>query len=830
MVALTKSEAQRRAESVDVDRYAVELDLTGADDFFTSTTTIAFTAREPETFVELLCEELLEVILDGVGQPVGSFADGRLRLRNLGGPHELIVKARIRYSHDGEGLHRFVDPADGGVYLCATSSIDNAKRWFACFDQPDLKARVDLRVQCPADWTVVGNGAATATGPGTWQLVETAPISTYLVTVVAGPWHSVRGEHDSIPLGLHVRRSLAAELDRDAAELLALTADSFDAFHELFGIRYPFGEYHQAFVPEFNWGAMENPGCVTFRDQMIFRSRPSEAELLARANTIVHEMAHMWFGDLVTMRWWDDLWLNESFAEYLARRVTPAISGLPAGPDFAAARKSWGYAADRRATTHPVAGNGATDARSALGDFDGISYAKGASVLRQLAAYLGEDMFLGGLREHVRSHAYGNATFADLLQSWSAHASPGTPTGADLSRWAHEWLRRAGVDIVAVETGPSGAVLRRHPPLFGPAADRPHAMTVAVLPDDAGPVEVVLDSAAVAVRAAGPGEIVLPNAGDETWATIRLAAAQWDRLPSVIAAVGDGTARTVLWNALRTGLADGWVSPPLAVRTIVAGIPNELDVVTARLLPWITAAVPVYLAPGPEREAAITTLADAAHTLLVDSEPGSSIQLTAARGWVALTDDLAALRGWHPGGAPIRGLIVDDELSWLVLERRAALGDLTVEAIEAAYTADRSASGLVHATRCRALRPDPDAKAAAWAALVDPASTMSHYQLSALAGGFWVAGQEELTAPYVRRWFDDMPATADFRGTLSLVKIAELCFPTLAVDARTLGWAEHFATRTDVPSGLRRTASDGADDMRRALAVRGTRNKAASHS
>ncbi|WP_238438899.1 aminopeptidase N [Frankia nepalensis] len=821
MVALTRPEARRRAESVDVDRYTIGLDLAEPGDFFTSTTTIVFTAREAETFVELLCEELLEVVLDGAAQPVEAFAGGRLPVRGLRGRHELLVRARMRYSQDGEGLHRFVDPADGGVYLCATSSVDNAKRWFACFDQPDLKARVSVRVQCPPEWTVVGNGAATRTGPGAWRLAETEPISTYLVALVAGPWHSVLGEHDGIPLGLHVRRSLAAELDRDAAELLRLTADSLDVFHELFEVRYPFGEYHQAFVPEFNWGAMENPGCVTFRDQLIFRSRPSESELLSRANTVVHEMAHMWFGDLVTMRWWDDLWLNESFAEYLARVVTPLVTGLPAGPDFAAARKSWGYAADRRATTHPVAGNGATDARAALDDFDGISYAKGASVLRQLAAYLGEDMFLGGLREHVRSHAYGNATFADLLASWSAQAGPGTPTGADLARWAHEWLRLAGVDVVTVETGPSGTVLRRHPPEFGPAADRPHAMTVTVLPGGGAPAEVVLGDAPVPVPTAGPGEIVLPSAGDETWATIRLAADQWERLPAVMAVAEDATARAVAWNALRTGLADGLVPPELAARTVAAGLPNELDVVTARLLPWITAAVPVYLAPGAERAAAITILADATWALLADAKPGGSMQLTAARGWVGLTDDLDALRGWHRGGEPLGGLTVDDELSWLVLERRAALGDLTPDQIETAYAADRTASGLVHAARCRALRPDPDAKAAAWAELIDPASTMSHYQLSALAGGIWVAGQEDLAAPYARRWFDDLPATAEFRGTMSLARLAELCFPALAVAPETLAWAERFAARTDIPSGLRRTASDGADDLRRALAVRG---------
>jgi len=833
MAALRREEAEKRAAAVEVDRYAIELDLTEdpdrPGDVFTSTTTITFTAREPETFVELLCDELLEAALDGAPVPLGTYADGRLPLRGLDGRHELVVTARIRYSRDGEGLHRFVDPADDAVYLCATSSVDNARRWFACFDQPDLKARFSLAVQCPPEWTVVGNGASTRLGPGRWRLAETEPISTYLVTLVAGPWHSVLGEHDGIPLGLHARRSLAAELDRDAPGLLRLTADALDAFHELFAVRYPFGQYHQAFVPEFNWGAMENPGCVTFRDQLIFRSRPSESEVLGRANTVVHEMAHMWFGDLVTMRWWDDLWLNESFAEYLARRVTPVLTGLPAGPDFATARKSWGYAADRRATTHPVAGNGAVDARAALADFDGISYAKGASVLRQLAAYLGEEMFLRGLRQHVRAHAYGNATFADLLASWSASAGPGTPTGADLERWAHEWLRRAGVDIVAVETGPAGTVLRRRDPLFGPAADRPHALTVAVLP--AGPgrpcgpggaagTPVVLGGEAVPVPSAGPGQVVLPNAGDESWATVRLAAGEWERLPAVLGATDDATARAVVWNALRTGLADGLVAPDLAVRTVVAGLPGELDVVTARLLPWITAAVPVYVAPGPRRSAGLATLAAAAGELLAGAKPGSSMQLTAARGWIGLTDDLGALRAWSRGGEPFDGLTVDDELAWLVLERRAALGDLDDEGVEAAYAADRTASGLVHATRARALRPDAGAKAAAWAALVDPDGALSHYQLSALAGGIWVAGQEELAAPYARRWFDDLPATAAFRGTMSLAKLAELCFPALAVTAETLRWAEEFAARTDLPSGPRRIASDGADDLRRALAVR----------
>ncbi|WP_375490101.1 aminopeptidase N [uncultured Jatrophihabitans sp.] len=824
MIALTRAEAEQRAAAVDVAGYRIELDLTGDGDQFTSTTTITFTAHEPQTFVEVVCTELIEATLDGQPLAADPYADGRLALTGLGGTHELVVRARMDYSHDGEGLHKFTDPADGNVYLCATSSVDNAKRWFACFDQPDLKARFELRVRCPEEWTVVGNGAATRTGPGVWQLAETAPIATYLVTLVAGRYHSVLGEHDGIPLGLHVRAALADDLDRDAPDLLELTGRSLDAFHDLFEVRYPFGEYHQAFVPEFNWGAMENPGCVTFRDQMIFHSKPTEGELVQRATTVVHEMAHMWFGDLVTMRWWDDLWLNESFAEYLAHRVTTLISDMPAWADFSAARKGWGYAADRRASTHPVAGNGAADARSALEDFDGISYAKGASVLRQLSAYLGDDMFLAGLREHVRTNAYGNATFADLLSAWASQAGAGTPTGDDLERWAHNWLRSAGVDIVSVTASDDahGFDLRRAAPLFGPPADRPHALSVRVLPDGSTR-DVLLETDQLALELADVAahQIVVPNAGDESWATVRLVDAQWALVPDVLAQTRDDTVRVVLWNALRTALADGLVAPDLAVRAVIAGMPYESDVVIGRVLRWVTDALPRFVAPGVKRDELTTSLAAAVRTGLEVAPAASSAQLTAARAWIALTADAEQLRGWTADARPVDGLHVDDELRWLALERRAALGDLSDEQIDAAYDADHSASALVHATRCRALRPDAAAKAQAWDALIDPDTALSQYQLIALADGISVPGQEKLAQPYAQRWFTDMPATARFRSGWALTGIAGPSFPSLAVEQDTLTAAEEFVARSDQPSALRRIASDEADEMRRAIAVRG---------
>ena len=515
MISLARDDARARAESVAVDSYHVELDLDAGERHFGSVCTIRFgcTAPGTPTFLDVAADEIRAVTLNG--RPVdvtNSFSPRtrRLTLSDLAEQNELSVDAVMTYSHDGEGLHRSVDPADGRAYLYAMSFLDAAPRWFACFDQPDLKAPVTIDVRCPPNWQVAGNGPAQQRDPGRWTIPSAGPLGTYFTTLVAGPYHAVRDEHDGIPLVLHVRQSLAEHLERDAEHLLSHTKRCMDELHALFRYRYPWGEYHQAFVPDFNAGAMENPGCVTLRDTMIFRSRAIYAELLNRDIAIAHEMAHMWFGDLVTMRWWDDLWLNEAFAEYLGQRVT----GPDAWTQFGAERKSWGYAADRRPSTHPIAGNGAPDARTALTDFDGISYAKGASVLRQLSVHIGDAMFLDGLRRYIAAHAWGNAEFADLVSAWTAAGAD------DLERWSAAWLRTSGMDELAVE---DSALVRREPP------DRPgREHTVAVAEFDADGAEqarhvVRIHGERTALRV-GRSALVLPDAGDETWAKVRLPA------------------------------------------------------------------------------------------------------------------------------------------------------------------------------------------------------------------------------------------------------------------------------------------------------------------
>jgi aminopeptidase N len=818
--SLTAAEARERARTIGVQSYTVDLDLTGGPETFGSVTTIRFRCGRPgaSTFLDVRPHRLHAVRLNGEDLDPGAWRDGRLRLHGLAEHNQVQVSAEMAYSHDGEGLHRSVDPADGRVYLYAMSFLDAAPRIFACFDQPDLKAAYSLTVSTPPDWTVAGNGAARQVAPGRWRLAETRPLSTYLVTLVAGPYHCVRAEHDGIPLGLHVRQSLAAHLDRDAEEILTVTRQAFDAYHRLFGIRYPFGEYHQAFVPEFNAGAMENPGCVTLRDTMVFRSRVTEGERGNRARTIVHEMAHQWFGDLVTMRWWDDLWLNESFAELLAHRVCAAATDFAdAWVDFAFTRKRWGIDADQRPTTHPVAGNGAADTARALENFDGISYAKGAAVLKQLNAHLGDEVFLGGLRRYVERHAYGNATLADLLSAWAEAGA------ADVHAWAAQWLRLPGVDTLRADEDAAGAVLLRRtaPPSF--PAQRPHTLTVAALgadsaPDEA-PVVVREDTTPVGLPGRAGARLVVPDAHDDTWAKVRLGAGTVTALPRLLPRVTDPVTRAVVWNALTYAVDDAELDPRTVLAVLEAALPHEdQDIALSALLGWATGTLRGrYLPPG----AAEDRLAALAESVLRRSPPGTGAQVAAARGVVACATRPDRLSVWLHGDAP-PGLAMDADMRWTVLHRLAVLGAVGAADIDAELARDRSAEGAVHAARCRAALPSPQAKAAAWR-LITEDDTVGNYVLYATCEGFWAPEQLDLTWPYVARYFAEIPATAGLRSGWVVGETTRLAYPVYAVADETLAAAEQAldgGQGHDLGPGVRRSLADRTHDLRRALAVR----------
>ncbi|MEU5791746.1 aminopeptidase N [Micromonospora purpureochromogenes] len=830
MPSLTRVEATARRALITVESYEVDLDLTGGGERFRSTATIRFRATPgADTFVEVKPARLLGGRLNDRDLDPDSLADNRLPLAGLAGENTLTVTAEMAYSNTGEGMHRFVDPADGETYLYAMSFLDDVQRLFAAFDQPDLKAPVTLSVTAPPEWTVAANGQLAANpSPGRWEFAPTAPLATYFVSLIAGPWHVRRAEHDGIPLGVYCRRSLAEHLDADIDEILTVTRQCFDRFHQLFAERYPFAKYDQAFVPEFNAGAMENPGLVTLRDDYVFRSAVTDTQRELRATTIAHEMAHMWFGDLVTMRWWDDLWLNESFAEYLGTRVTAEATRFDrAWTTFAMRRKAWGYTADQRPSTHPVAPEEVRDAAQGLLNFDGISYAKGASVLRQLVAWLGDEAFLAGLNAHFAAHRFGNATLADLLASLSS------ASGRDLTEWAERWLRRPQVNTLRMETAVDAdgrwvdAALVQTAPDAHPVL-RPHRVGVGRYAPD-GTVrrlEVDLDpdtdkgrtelTALIGEPATG---LLLPNDGDLTFAKIRLDAASADAVPMVLPGLADPLARALLWGEALDAARDGERPVAAVVALIAAALPAETEVIIAEdVLTLSRGLIDRYLDPLA-REAALLRVAGACAALLAGAPAGGSLQLAAARGLIAASTDTGLLAGWLAGDGVPEGLAVDTDLRWALLLRLVVLGAAGEPEIAAQAAADRSATGAERAACCRAALPDAEAKRIAWEIVIS-STELSNRLVEATAEGFWQPEQAELTAPYVERYFADMPAAARLRTAWTADRVTTLAFPRYAVAQPTRELAAALLARDDLTPGLRRWVTDLDDDLRRALVAR----------
>ena len=809
MPSLTQDEARTRAALITVTAMEVDLDLTTGPDRFGSTTTIRFTCTDPDaaTFVDLKPVECLRALLNGVSLDRALLADGRLPLTAAGGlaaDNVLVVEATMSYSRDGQGLHRSVDPADDEAYVYGHLFLDAAPAVFACFDQPDLKAPYAITVTAPAGWTVIGNGIATETEPGRWHLATTPPLATYFVTVCAGPYVSVADEHDGIPLGLHARRSLEEPLRAQAGQMLDVTKASFDYYHRLFGIRYPFDSYDQVFVPEFNAGAMENPGCVTIRDAYVYRGGITHQQLLTRSSTISHEMAHMWFGDLVTMRWWDDLWLNESFAEYMAYRTLAEATELTdAWVEFGIVRKMWGYAAERAPSTHPVAGAPAPDALTALGNFDGISYAKGASVLRQLVAHLGDEAFLAGVTAYLSEHAFGNGELAEFV------AAMEKASGRDLGPWVSAWLLTAGADTIGVE---AGGVVTRLAPQAHPA-DRPHTLDVAGFEQGREVFRVATtvtrDRTTVPALAATPAAtIVLPNAGDLTWATVVLSPETLGALAGGLGDVEDAEARAVVWTALFGGVARGDVDPRLVLDVFTAAWPQESnDPIlgqVARLV--VERTIPSFL-PPVTWPAASARVAGAAFAVLGTAAPGSGAALVAARVHARTTDDVDRLQGWAAGRGLPAGTEGDADFRWLVVRNLAERGIVDAAGLDVVEAEDRTLAGRLAALGTRAAMPDEVSKRWAWSELTSNAS-LSNYEALAVAGGFWVTPDLDLVRPYVSRYPDAMVTLSARMGDDALARVATAAYPSSLVEPATAEISAEALARTDLTPGLRRAIVD----------------------
>jgi aminopeptidase N len=825
--ALTRDEAVARRQQLSVGSYQVDLDLVGAEtsDTFVSTVTVDFDCAAPgsATWMELKATELISAELNGEPVDASAWHDGRLALTDLQPSNQVVVRARMAYSRTGEGLHRYTDPEDGLVYLYSQAFLDDAPRLFACFDQPDLKATLDLTVSAPPSWTVLSNTDGEQGEPGRWRFGTTQPISTYLAAVVAGPYHGVRQVHDGIDIGVWCRRSWAPYLDAD--RLLQTTRVGFDYFHDLFGVRYPFGKYDQVFVPEFNAGAMENPGLVTFRDEYYLpRGTVTTEDRDNLAGTQLHEMAHMWFGNLVTMRWWDDLWLNESFAEYLAYRAGAEAAGQEGSwTSFLVTRKAWGYRADQLSTTHPVAGE-AADTSAALLNFDGISYAKGASALRQLVEWVGDEAFLVALRQHFADHAYGNASLADLVQALSA------ASGRDVATWADQWLRTSGPSTLSLEApvDDAGHYERVVVHQQAPERLRPHRMGIGLYDLDGDrlvkrasvPAEVAAaeESAVEALAGQRAADLLLPNDGDLTYALIDLDATSLATVREHLGGLLDPLARALVWLSVSEMVGRGTFAPSGLVELTTRALgPLDPQPVTVRVVRDAITAADLW-APPARRSELVNQLATGLRERVAAATPSSDQQLELARGVVEIEHDTDLLRDWLEGRRLPEGVVVDHDLRWRLVHRRATLGAISDDEIATERDADPSSTGVRSALTARAALPTAQAKERAWKSAVD--GDLSNHDLLAVGRGFWSADQGEVLAPYVERFATDYPAFAAEQSPEMLQLFARFLFPHTVVEQSTVDLAERVTATPGMPATAVRAVTERRDEILRGLRAR----------
>ncbi|AXG77864.1 aminopeptidase N [Streptomyces paludis] len=841
---LTREEAQQRAKLLTVDSYEIDLDLSGAQEggTFRSVTTVRFSSAEAgaETFIDLVAPTVREAVLNGVPLDTAAvFADSRIALAGLyAGDNELTVTADCAYTNTGEGLHRFVDPVDQQAYLYTQFEVPDARRVFASFEQPDLKATFQFTVKAPEGWTVVSNSPTPEPKDHVWTFEPTPRISSYITALIVGPYHSVHSSYEkdgqSVPLGIYCRPSLAEYLDSDA--IFEVTRQGFDWFQEKFAYDYPFAKYDQLFVPEFNAGAMENAGAVTIRDQYVFRSKVTDAAYETRAETILHELAHMWFGDLVTMEWWNDLWLNESFATYTS------IACLAYGPEsrwphswttFANSMKTWAYRQDQLPSTHPIMAE-IRDLDDVLVNFDGITYAKGASVLKQLVAYVGQDEFFKGVQAYFKAHAFGNTRLSDLLGALEE------TSGRDLKAWSAAWLETAGInilrpEIVLDEAGhvTSLAVLQEAPALpagaKGSPVLRPHRIAVGCYDLDADGklvrthrIELDVDGARTEVPfpADTPRPaVVLLNDDDLSYAKVRL---DEESLRVVTAHLGDfaeSLPRALCWASAWDMTRDGELATRDYLELVLAGVAKESDIgVVQSLHRQVKLALDLYAAPD-WREAGLTRWTDATLAHLRSAEPAGDHQLAWARAFAATArtpQQLDLLQGLLDGTETIEGLAVDTELRWAFVQRLAAVGLHDEDEINAEYARDRTAAGERHAAAARSARPLAEAKAEAWAAVVEN-DKLPNAQQEAVIGGFVQTDQRELLAPYTEKYFAAVAHVWESRSHEMAQQIAVGLYPSLQVSQATLDATDTWLATAGPNAALRRLISESRAGVERAL-------------
>jgi aminopeptidase N len=851
---LTREQAVERAALVTVDNYRIALDLTDGEGkpgerTFRSVTTVEFDALAgADTYIDIAADSIRSATLNGRDIDVSEYDESTgIPLQGLAQRNVLVVDADCRYSNTGEGLHRFVDPVDGEVYLYSQFETADAKRMFACFDQPDLKATFDIMVSAPLNWRVISNGATGRVhGEGNAHVhtfVTTPRMSTYLVALIAGPYahwsDTYSDDHGEIPLGLYCRSSLAEFMDHE--RLFTETKQGFGFYHNNFGVPYAFGKYDQLFVPEFNAGAMENAGAVTFLEDYVFRSKVTRASYERRAETVLHEMAHMWFGDLVTMQWWDDLWLNESFATFASVLCqAEATEYTEAWTTFANVEKSWAYRQDQLPSTHPVAAD-IPDLAAVEVNFDGITYAKGASVLKQLVAYVGLEEFLSGLRDYFRDHAFANATFGDLLGALEK------ASGRDLSGWGQQWLKTTGLNTLRpdFDLDADGRFTRfaitQSGAQPGAGETRVHRLAVGIYDDDGSgklvrthreELDVEGSTTDVpALHGISRGKLILVNDDDLTYCSLRLDPQSLRTALTRIADIADPLPRTLAWSAAWEMTREAELKARDFVALVISAVHAESEVgVAQRLLLQAQTALSAYADPEWAAENGWPAFGDALLDLARESAPGSDHQLAFVNALCAsvLSPNhvavLSTLLDNEPAAVNMPGLVIDTDLRWRIVTALAAAGVVDSDGpdtpfIDAEAQRDPTATGKRQAAAAAAARPQPAVKDAAWQQVIED-DTLANITARSIIGGFVRPGQEGVLDPFSAKYFGAISGVWERRSSEVAQTVVIGLYPSWDVSQAGLDAAERFLADPDVPPALRRLVLEGRAGVERALRAR----------
>ncbi|MDQ0865650.1 aminopeptidase N [Arthrobacter globiformis] len=844
---LTRAEARERAALIAVDSYDVSLDLTKGETVFGSTTAVRFTATPgSSTFIDAVTDAVHSVTLNGRELDPAEVSDGvRILLPDLESDNELTVVADAPYMNTGEGLHRFVDPVDGEVYLYTQFEVPDSRRMFAVFEQPDLKATFRFQVTAPSHWDVISNSptpepvAATPGNDGAarsvWDFTPTPRLSSYVTALIAGPYQSVRSDVTSsdgrvVPLGVFARKSLMQYLDAD--NIFELTRQGFEFFQAEFGCPYPFEKYDQLFVPEFNAGAMENAGAVTILEGYVFRGKVPEAQVERRAITVLHELAHMWFGDLVTMRWWNDLWLNESFAEYMSHLAAVENTKFQsAWTTFASVEKSWAYRQDQLPTTHPIFAE-INNLHDVEVNFDGITYAKGASVLRQLVAWVGPDKFMAGVREYFAKHSWRNTELGDLMIELEK------ASGRDLDQWGRLWLETAGVNSLKPElavdadgTITSFAILQSA--VAEQPTIRPHRLAVGFYDlTDEGTLERVhreeldVDGERTEVpELAGlkRPDLILLNDDDLAYAKVRLDEQSLATATAHLKDFRESLPRTLVWGSAWDAARDGESPARGYVDLILANIASESDssVILVQLRQLAT-TLTFYVAEE-HREATTVAAVDRLWELARDVPGGSDAQLQFVKSFALLArsgQQLDQIAGLLDGSVTLAGLTVDQDLRWELVAALVAGGRLDQADIDAELERDNTSSGQNAAALAKAAIPTPEAKAEAWESIVVKGDLSNAIQASAVAG-FTRVLDTALLEPYSEKYFEAVPGIVAERTHALAQQIVIGLYPAQLTSQATVDRTDEFlASLPEESAALRRMMLENRDGVVRALRAR----------